>query len=186
MRNEDPVTFQWPKREIWPYYARTQPAQEPVQEVQEEAPEQLHIVSRSDEINAILLSEQLQVRSHTPQSNVRNYRYLVRWEGQPHSNTSFESYQSVWHTSAFQSFYRDSGLSDHVPPTQHALAHRQHVTQLLRGEANPAAQVPIAQPRRVMHNLFDYFPTDRPTYPNRSAIQRAVRQAELAGLPAEE
>jgi hypothetical protein len=185
MRSEDPVIFKWPKRELWPYYARTQPAGE-VEEIQEDRPDALHIVSRTDEINAILLSEQLRDRAHTPQTNVRNYRYLVRWEGRPHSDTSFASYQEVWHTSAFQSFYRDSGLTDHIPPTQHALAHRQHVTQLLRGDAQPAAQVPVANPRRVMHNLFDFFPTERPTYPNRSALQRAERQSQEGAAVEEE
>jgi hypothetical protein len=157
-----------------------------VVDIREDRPDALHIVSRTDEINAILLSEQLRDRAHAPQTNVRNYRYLVRWEGRPHSDTSFASYQEVWHTSAFQSFYRDSGLTDHIPPTQHALAHRQHVTQLLRGDAHPAAHVPVANPRRVTHNLFDFFPTERPTYPNRSALQRAERQSQEGAVAEEE
>jgi hypothetical protein len=177
MRNENPVTFLWPKREVWPYYARAQPAEDP-QQLQPDNPEELTIMSDTDVANAILLAQPLQEARHQPPTNVRNHRYLVRWEGKPHQDTSFASYESVWHTSAFQDFYRNSELTDHVPPTEYALAHRQHVTQLLRGDAAPVARVPVQRARRVVHNLFDYFSTDRPVYPNRAALTRAEKQAE--------
>ena len=173
MANENPITFQWPKRELWPYYTRCEPAAE-VEAIEEEEAPELQIFSSNKVANAIIDS-QFQEQVSEPRTNVRNYNYLVRWEGQSHAATTWEPYQHVWHMSAFQDFMRDSTLTQHVPPTQYSALHRQHVTQLLRGDAQPEAGVPIQHPTQVVHNLQGYFSSDRP---NRAALHRAESQSQ--------
>ena len=82
--------------------------------------------------------------------------------------------------SAFDDFFRDSGLSDHVPSIQRSMLHRQHVTQLLRGDARPVADVPIHDPQQVVRALQDYFPSDKAVYPNKAALRRATEQHQAS------
>jgi hypothetical protein len=178
MARENPVTFLWPKREVWPYYARVEPAADEVQQPLPDAVPELPRVRNQRVANAILEAELLAPQEHSPRSNARNYRYLVRWEGVPHADSTWERYDTIWHMSAFQDFMRDSTLTDHVAPTQYSAHHRQHVTQLLRGDAQPNSRVPIADAASVIHNLFDYFPSDKPVYPNKAALRRAVTQSQ--------
>ncbi len=176
MARENPVTFLWPKRELWPYFTRCEPA-ENFDELRDDQPDELpHFVS-TQLVNAVL-EHRFREHSATPRNNVRNFDYLVRWEGQPHSQTTWERYENISHMSAFQDFVRDSGLTNHVPTTQHSALHRQHVTQLLRGEANPVSTIPIQDPRQVVQNLQGYFSSDQPLYPNRAALQRSINQSE--------
>ena len=176
---QNPIIFEWPKRELWPYYARTQPtAVEVHPPPHDPEPAEMPILSEIEVANAVLLARPLENQAHNPASNVRNFEYLVRWEGKPHTDTTWCLYSQIWHASAFQDFIRDSTYTDHVPPTAYALFHRQHVNQLLRGDANPNRRVPIEHPRAVAHNLFDYFPQERPRQPNAQALRESERQSQ--------
>jgi hypothetical protein len=176
MANENPVTFQWPKRELWPYFVRCEPAGE-VEPLPQDRPEELPRFVSTQVANAVLQHRPIEQVS-TPRNNVRNFEFQVRWEGRPHSQTTWERYDQISHMSAFQDYVRDSTLTDHVPITQHSALHRQHVTQLLRGDSNPVSTIPIQDPRQVVHNLQDYFSSDQPLYPNRAALQRSVNQSQ--------
>jgi len=172
VQNQNPITFEWPKRELWPYYSRTQPTEPVVGPVPHDVnAEELPILSDIDVANAVLLARPLEVQAHAPQTNVRNFEYLVRWEGKPHSETTWCSYSMIWHSTAFQDFVRNSNHVGHVSPTEYQLFHRQHVNQLLRGDANPNRRVPVGNPRAVAHNLYDYFPQERPRQPNPRALE---------------
>jgi len=176
---QNPIIFEWPKRELWPYYARTQPAAAEVHPPPHDPnPADLQILTDVDVANAVLLARPLDQQLHNPASNVRNFEYLVRWEGKPHTDTTWCSYPQIWHASAFQDFIRDSTYTDHVAPTAHQLFHRQHVTQLLRGDVNPNRRVPIDNPRAIAHNLFDYFPQERPRQPNAQALRESEQQSQ--------
>jgi hypothetical protein len=180
----NPVTFTWPKRELWPYYSRTQPTEPvvgPVPHDNEPDPSELPILSDIDVANAVLLARPLENSPHQPANNVRNFEYLVRWEGKPHSATSWCSYSQIWHSTAFQDFVRGSEYVEHVAPTEYQLFHRQHVNQLLRGDANPNRRVHINNPRAIAHNLYDYFPQERPRQPNPRALQVSEQQSQRSG-----
>jgi hypothetical protein len=176
MAQENPVIFLWPKRELWPYFARCEPAAD-VELLQQEQPVEPPVVRTNRVANAILRSR-FKEQLATPRTNARNYEYLVRWDGRPHEEATWERYEQISNTSAFQDFIRDSTLTNHVPPTQYSALHRQHVTQLLRGDANPVSTVPIQDPRQVVQRLQDHFSSEQPHYPNRAALQRSVDQSQ--------
>ena len=174
---QNPVTFVWPKRELWPYYARTQPTTgEAGPPPHDPNPDDLPILSDIDVANAVLLSRPLDEPNAIPAQHVKNFEYLVRWENKPHTETTWCSYQQIWHSTAFQDFVRNSGLTGHVAPTEYQLFHRQHVNQLLRGDAAPNRRVPVANPRAVVHNLFDYFPGALARQPNARALRASEDQ----------
>ena len=75
---QNPIIFEWPKRELWPYYARTQPtAVEVHPPPHDPEPAEMPILSEIEVANAVLLARPLENQAHNPASNVRNFEYLV-------------------------------------------------------------------------------------------------------------
>ena len=123
--------------------------------------------------------------------HVKNNRYLVRWEGRPHSDNSWEAYAAVWHTHAFQDFIAGSELLGHVAPSAYAARHRNHVNALVRGRAPAAAdrEVVIPHAEHVAAAMRGYFPLNADARRSESVRASARNSQEegqaLQALPSE-
>jgi hypothetical protein len=153
--------FTYPKIWLHPYSADTEPQDElpvPPPEPQDLPPFALLI--EPDAVSAIVQANQL-TRPVVPSEprHVRNFEYLVRWAGHPHSDNTVEPYPMVWHTAAFAEFIQGSGLTGHVPPTAYALRHRNHVNQLLHRQV-PDDDIDPVDPSAVLPGrpLANYMP----------------------------
>ena len=152
--------FSYPKVWLHPYTADTEPQDEPpVPPPQPRDLPELALLIEADAVSAVLQAIPLThvVIQNAPQ-HVRNFEYLVRWSGHPHSDNSVEPYRLVWHTDAFAEFIQGSNLTGHVPPTAYALRHRAHVNQLLHRQAPDSDIIPVdpsaVQPGRPLANFF--------------------------------
>ena len=171
---------------MFPYHvineeALTEP-EPPPPENEEDMPELL-MECPPEQVSAIVGAEPLPDRSRWPvptvPDNVRNFRFWVRWLGKPHTQNSWEPYERVWHTHAFQEFV--AGWPEaigHVRPSAYAQRHRNHVNALLRGR-NPRpedARVLLPDAEHVAAVMEGYLPLVKPT-PKGKELVRAS-QAE--------
>jgi hypothetical protein len=86
MARENPATFLWPKREVWPYFARAEPAGE-VQPLPQDNAGEARLARIERVANAIIATRMIEPSPTAPQTNVRNREYLVRWEGLPRAQS---------------------------------------------------------------------------------------------------
>lgn len=192
---KNPRTFQWPKRWVFPYHVLNEEAREEIEPPPPEEgdiPEQEMILEDSM-ITAIVSAEQLPVLAAERPRDVRNYQYFVRWANTPHAGNTWEQYEAVWHTRAFQEFISGwEGAQGHVAPSQYAQRHRNHVNALVRGRRPAAADAEVllpyaAQQERVMQG---YFPLRQPPPQNRDRnvrdSQESARRSSQLSQPLEE
>jgi hypothetical protein len=157
--------FSYPKVWLHPYTADTEPHDElPVPPPAPQDLPEFALLIEPDAVGAILQAISL-THPHVPNSpqHVRNFEYLVRWSGHPHSDNSVEPYRLVWHTTAFAEFVQGSGLIGHIPPTAYALRHRHHVNQLLHRQL-PDDFIEPVDPSAVLPGrpLADFMPRGHP------------------------
>jgi hypothetical protein len=153
---KSPKMFQWPRRWVFPYHVFNE---ETLEEVAPPPPEDgdlpnLVLLLEENTISAVVKEEPLQQLAVPARPrDVRNYEYLVRWSGSDHSANSWEQYETVWHTSAFAEFHAGwRGAVGHVPPSQYAQRHRNHVNALVRGRNPAAADAAVLLPH-AGHNV---------------------------------
>jgi hypothetical protein len=179
---KNPRTFQWPKRWVFPYHVLNEEAREEIEPPPPEegdVPEQ-EIILEDAMITAIVSAEQLPVLAAERPRDVRNYQYLVRWANTPHAGNSWEQYEAVWHTRAFQEFVSGwEGAQGHVAPSQYAQRHRNHVNALVRGRrpAQADAEVLLPHAEHLERVLQGYLPLQRPPPQNRDRIVRDSQES---------
>ena len=179
----NPPQFLWPKYNLAPYYRMGDilPPTEPVMQLPEAADSQeLPIVQPQTMPSAIISAERLEqpLLPLEPQ-HVRNFHYLVRWQGRSHASNSVVPYDAVWSSLAFDEFFRGAGLVGHVPPQRFQAAHMAQVGALLRGSQNPG-QLPMAEPQVQARAMSHYFPMATQPRPQPSAIERLAAQQPMA------
>jgi hypothetical protein len=196
-------TFQWPKRWAYPYHVINEEAlerPEPPPAEDDDLPDMV-MVGEPTAIGAVLSCQRLaegdwEMRARAGlamdvRMHVKNNRYLVRWEGRPHSDNSWEAYAAVWHTHAFQDFIAGSELLGHVAPSAYAARHRNHVNALVRGRAPAAAdrEVVIPHAEHVAAAMRGYFPLNADARRSESVRASARNSQEegqaLQALPSE-
>jgi hypothetical protein len=194
-----PRCFQWPKRWVFPYHVINEEALEdpepPPPPEDDDVPE-LMMDGEETAVSAILGCQRLPEAEwlglarggEDPSLHVRNNRYLVRWSGKPHSENSWEQYARVWHTNAFQEFMRGSTLRGHVPPSQYAARHRNHVNALVRGRAPAEAdrQVVIQEAQQVVNVMQGYMPLRAPAPRAQGHIQQSQEDGSQLAQQEEE
>ena len=186
VQGRQPRSFQWPSRWVFPYHVINEEALEeplpPPPDDDAELPEML-MQGDPDLISAIVGAEPISDRQRWPApatpDNVRNFRFWVRWAGKTHAQNSWQAYEQVWHTHAFQEFV--SGWPEavgHVRPSAYAQRHRNHVNALLRGRQprQEEANVLLPDAEHVVAAMQGYLPLVAPTPQNREHILRS--QAE--------
>ena len=175
--------FQWPSRWVFPYHVINEEALEvpepPPPEDDSELPE-MQMQGEPELVSAIVGAEPLPDRQRWPiptvPDNVRNFRFWVRWAGKPHTENSWEPYERVWHTHAFQEFV--AGWPEaigHVRPSAYAQRHRNHVNALLRGRQPRAADGEVLLPEavHVAAVMQGYLPLVTPTPKSREHVVRS-------------
>lgn len=187
----NPPQFLWPKYNLAPYYRMSDilpPAEQVIQVPQAEEVEPLPVVQPQIMPAAIISAHPAEhpVMPREPQ-HVRNFHYLVRWQGRPHASNSIVPYDAVWASVAFDEFIRGSGLTGHIPPQQFQAAHMAQIGALLRGSHNPG-QIPMADPQGQARALRHYFPMAAAPRPHPVAIarleeQRPMRLSQDSGPP---
>lgn len=186
VEGRSPKSFQWPRRWVFPYHVLNEEARE---EIEPPPPEEgdlpdLELLVEQSMISAVVGEERLDLLAVPAQPrDVRNYRYLVRWSGCDHSANSWEHYETVWHTAAFAEFHAGwQGAVGHVPPSQYAQRHRNHVNALVRGRSAAAADAAVLLPH-AGHNVAmmqGYTPL-KAVQPQHQRHKDAVQASQDAG-----
>ena len=178
----NPPTFLWPKYNMAPYYSQGDilPTREQVEQMPFEEAEEAQIAfMRAPPLPAAILqavprAEHDVVIQNNPQ-HVRNFDYIVRWAGRPHTENSATSYEDIWSSQAFQEFMEGSTLTGHVPPQQFQQLHMRQVNNLLQGGQRPQMVVPMANPAAQAQILREYLPASAPQRASRQGIEHAER-----------
>ncbi len=179
----NPPQFLWPKHNLAPYYRMSEilpPAEQVVHVPDAENVVPLPVVQPQTLPSAVLSAQPLEhpVMQQEPR-HVRNFEYLVRWQGRSHASNSVVPYDSVWSSKAFEEFLEGSGLTGHVPPQQFQAAHMAQAGAMLRGSQNPGT-LPMAEPQAQARALSHYFPMASAPRPHPAAIARLAERQPLA------
>ena len=182
VQGQRPRAFQWPKRWVYPYHVINEAAlaepEPPPPEEEDDLPE-FQLQSEPNVVSAIVCSERLppeHIQVANEPEHVRNFRYVVRWAGKPHSQNSFELYETIWHTHAFDEFLEGwAGAVGHVRASQYAQRHRNHVNALVRGRQprGEDARVFIPDAEHVAAAMRGYMPLVAATPRNREHVLRS-------------
>jgi hypothetical protein len=179
----NPPQFLWPKHNLAPYYRMSEilpPAEQVVHVPDAEDVIPLPVVQPQTLPSAVLSAQPLEqpVMQREPR-HVRNFEYLVRWQGRSHASNSVVPYDAVWSSKAFEEFLEGSGLTGHVPPQQFQAAHMAQAAAILRGSQNPG-NLPMAEPQAQARALSHYFPMASAPRPHPAVIARLAERQPLA------
>ena len=88
-------------------------------------------------------------------------------------------YDAIWQDPAFQEYVEFSTLEGFVAPAQAMDRHRVHGQQLMAGNRNPDAAVPLANAEVQVRVLRDYMPGLERVSPAPQAVARAAAQPPI-------
>jgi hypothetical protein len=183
--NRPHTPFLWPKFQLTPYYKQGDilPAIEhPVPPPEVDAPGEAAVMpAQLPRLVQAVLSHrpaEVPVIVNAPQ-HARNQLYMVRWQGRKHHENSEMPYDAIWQDPAFQEYVEFSTLEGFVPPAQAMDRHRIHGQQLMAGNRNPDALIPIANAEVQVRVLRDYMPGSERVSPAPQAVARAAAQPPI-------